>query len=126
MFLVYINPLNKNYRGEYLYEFLFSETKIVSPGEDWDVLPASNGSITPPPESQISLVGVFKSSIIELDMVINSEYFSFLDCIDNIVAIAWEREDEKSPRLVFNFGDTLEIVEKKLMDRGKIMEYIKE
>ena len=34
MVLTYINPLNKNYLGEYTYEFLFSKTIEINFGDE--------------------------------------------------------------------------------------------
>ncbi len=126
MVLIYINPLNKNYKGESTYEFLFAKNKEINHGEDWDMVPASSGVVTPPPMEEISEVGILKTNEIELDLTIQSDYFGMYDCVENIVALGWEKESpEELERLVFHFGETMESVKEKLYSRDKIMEIIK-
>jgi hypothetical protein len=127
MVLTYINPLNKNYKGEITYELLFSKSVEINFGEDWDVVPAASGSLTPPPIDEISLVGIIKTEDIELDLAIQSDHFSMYDCVERVIALGWEKESPlNEERLVFHFGDTLESVKEKLYRRDKIMEIIKE
>jgi len=127
MVLTYINPLNKNYRGERTYEFLFSKSVEIDFGDDWDVNPAANGAITPPPLNEIQKVAVLKTNKLELNLAIYSEYFSMYDCVERIVALGWESESpENEERLVFHFGETYESVRAKLYSRDKIIEFLKE
>jgi hypothetical protein len=120
MILTYINPLNKNYKGERTYEFLFSEKREIDFGEDWDVSPASNGTITPPPLNEIIGVAEFVSKDLELELALNSDHFSMYDCVENVIAIGWEKESPNNEdRLVFHFGDTFEKISQKLYDRDK-------
>ena len=122
MILTYINPLNRNYKGEYTYEFLFSKTNEINFGDDWDVNPASSGLLTPPPINEIAAVGILKTDDIELDLAIHSDYFSMYDCVENIIALGWERESPLDEvRLVFQFGESLESVKEKLYSRDKII-----
>ena len=68
MYLIYINPLNKNFKGQYTYEFIFTKRlDNVEYGDDWDVQPASSGLPTPPNVRQIESIGMLKSDDIELD-----------------------------------------------------------
>ena len=127
MVLTYINGLNKNYKGESIYEFLFSKSLEINFGEDWDVTPASSGNPTPPPIDEIITVAVLKTEDIELDLAINSDYFSMFDCVENIVALGWEKESPESEiRLVFHFGESFESVKDKIYSRDKIIEIIKD
>jgi hypothetical protein len=122
MVLTYINPLNKNYKGEYTYEFLFSKTNEINFGDDWDVNPASSGTLTPPPIDDIEFVGILKTSDIELDLAISSDTFSMYDCVENVIALGWEKESPLDEiRLVFHFGETIESVKEKLYSRDKII-----
>lgn len=123
MVLTYINPLNKNYKGEFIYEFIFSkDIDTVNFGEDWDVEPCSSGNVTPPDIDNIDLVGTLVSEDIELVLTIFSDHFSMYDCVENIVALAWEKDspDDKE-RLVFHFGEHYESVMSKLEQRDKII-----
>lgn len=122
MVLVYINPLGKNYKGEFIYEFIFNNKIEIEFGDDWDVIPASSGTLTPPDVKYIKQVETLKNSEIELELAINSDTFSYSDAVENIVAIAWEKEspdDEK--RLVFHYGESLESVIDKLYARDIIL-----
>ena len=124
MVLTYINPLNKNYKGEYTYEFLFSKTNEINFGDDWDVSPASSGSLTPPPIDEIKFVGILKTSNIELDLAIFSDHFAMYDCVENVIALGWEKESPNDEiRLVFHFGESMESVKEKLYSRDKIMKF---
>ena len=122
MVLVYINPLNKNYKGEFIYEFLFSKNIEINFGEDWDVQPASSGILTPPPLDDIKKIGLLKTTEIELDLTILSDNFSMINCVEDIVAIGWEKEPpDDETRLVFHFGEDMENVQKKLYARDIII-----
>ena len=63
MNLVYVNELGPNYRGDNIYEFIFSDIDDVW-GEDWDAEPAA-GKPLPPNIDYIEKVGVLKNSEIE-------------------------------------------------------------
>jgi hypothetical protein len=127
MVLTYINPLNKNYKGEFTYEFLFSKSIEINFGEDWDVSPAASGNLTPPPIDEISCVGIIKTEDIELDLALESDHFSMYDCVERVIALGWEKESPNNEeRLVFHFGDTLDSVKAKFYSRDKIIEIIKE
>lgn len=118
MILTYINPLNKNFKGELTYEFLFSEDTEIDLGEDWDVQPASSGAVTPPPIESIIGVGILKTEYLEFDLAIFSDNFSMYDCLERIIALAWEKETpENDERLVFHFGESSESVLSKLYSR---------
>lgn len=127
MVLTYINPLNKNYKGEFTYEFLFSPTMEINFGEDWDVTPSASGSLTPPPIDEIACVGIVKSEDIELDLAIESDHFSMYDCVERIIAMGWEKESPvNEERLVFHFGESLDSIKQKFYSRDKIIDIIKE
>ena len=127
MVLTYINSLNKNYRGEQTYEFIFSNDRNIDYGEDWDISPASSGSPTPPPLKDINSVGVLTTTDIELELAINSDHFALYDSVENIIALGWEKESpDTEERLVFHFGEEMESVRSKLYNRDKIIAIIKE
>jgi hypothetical protein len=122
MFLIYINPLGKNYKGEFIYEFIFSNKTEIEFGDDWDIVPASSGTLTPPDVKYIKQVETLKNSEIELELAINSDTFSYSDAVENIVAIAWEKEspdDEK--RMVFHYGELMTGVVDKLYARDIVL-----
>lgn len=129
MFLIYINELGRDYKGQRQYEFIFGKELISSNNEkdvleienDWFIIPSSGRAI-PPRIEAIDLVGLLKNSDLELELVQNSDYFGMIDAVDGIVALGWEKYDmeinERSPRICFHFGETVESVTTKLMTKG--------
>lgn len=114
MKLVFVNPLGVNYKGENVYEFLFTSQEEIEAGEDWGVLPASSGQVTPPPVEEIRMVGLLKGNM-ELELAMKSDHFSFNDAIEKIVALAWEKNNlDHEERLVFHVDESLEDVRDKL------------
>jgi hypothetical protein len=122
MFLIYINELGKDYKGQRQYEFIFGKSKdedVIQ--DDWFVIPSSCRS-TPPEMKSIDLVGLLKNSDLELDLIQNSDYFGVIDAVDGIVALGWEKfnmdAEERPERVSFHFGETVESVTTKLMTKG--------
>ncbi len=126
--LVYINKLGPNYKGENIYEFIFSDTLEVW-GDSWESKP-SNGYPSPPDTEYITKVGTLKSSEITLELIQDSEIFSMLDSMDDVISLGWESENENLDfslikRLVFRFGETEETVKNKLYERDIVLEFEK-
>ena len=97
--LIFVNGLGPNYKGDNLYEFIFSDTLDIW-GESWESKP-SNGYPTPPELKYIKKVGVLRNTDIKLELIQNSDFFCMIDAMDDVVALAWESEDENKGRLVF-------------------------
>ena len=129
MKLVYVNELGPNFRGDNIYEFIFSDLDDVW-GEDWDAEPAS-GKPLPPEINYIKKVGVLRNSDISLTLIQNSDFFGVYDAIDGVIALAWEKSDSddilinKRKRLVFNYGETIESVNDKLYERDVVLNWEK-
>jgi len=129
MNLVYVNELGPNFRGDNIYEFIFSDLDDVW-GDEWDAEPAS-GKPSPPDINYIKKVGVLKNSEVELNLIQNSDFFGVYDSVDGVIALAWERGDSdeilvsKKKRLVFQYGDTVEKVEDKLYERDIVLKWEK-
>jgi hypothetical protein len=129
MYLIYINELGRDYKGERQYEFIFGK-KLISAYNDNDILEIENewfiipssGKAFPPKIEAIDLVGLLKNSDLELELVQNSDYFGMIDAVDGIVALGWEKYDveryEKFSRICFHFGESVENVTDKLITRG--------
>lgn len=127
-FLIYVNKLGSNYKGENLYEFIFSESTENIWGDSWESKPA-NGYPSPPDIELVSKVGVLKNTL-DFEVLQNSDIFSMIDGMDDVIALAWENESEKvnfdtQTRLVFRFGDSIEIVKNKLYERDIVLEFEK-
>jgi hypothetical protein len=120
MFLLYINELGKDYKGQRQYEFIFGKDKNVLEDE-WFTIPSSGRSV-PPEIKNIDLVGLLKNSDLVLDLVQNSDFFGVIDSVDGIVALGWEPFDmdaaERPERISFHFGETVESVATKLTTKG--------
>jgi hypothetical protein len=129
MNLVYVNELGPNFRGDNIYEFIFSDIDDVW-GEDWDAEPA-NGRPQPPNIDYVKKVGVLKNSEIELTLIQNSDFFGVYDAVDGVIALGWEKSDSdeilisKKKRLVFQYGETVESVENKLYERDIVLKWEK-
>ena len=117
MKLLYINALNKNHRGQSIYEFIFGSTTEIEFGDNWDSVPASAAEITPPAIDYIHAVGVLTTNEIEVDCVQYSD-FAVVDAVDTIIALGWEKLPlDGIARLVFHFGENEESVKEKLYSR---------
>ena len=128
-YLIYINGLGPNFKGDNIYEFIFSETKEVW-GENWESRPA-NGYPHPPDIEYITRVGVLNKGGISFDLVQDSDVFSVVDCMDGVLALGWEKENDTVDfslvkRLVFQFGDTEDIVKDKLYERDIVLQFEKQ
>ena len=128
MKLVYINKVGQNWKGNFIYEFLFSDILDDIDGEGWDAYPASNNP-EPPSENFIkksgSLIGDLK-----LEVVQESDSFAMWDAVDGIIAMAWENlegyEEYPDKRLFFSFGEEIDSVESKLYEKDMVLQYNKE
>jgi hypothetical protein len=122
--LIYVNGLGPNYKGDNLYEFIFSNGLEVW-GDSWDSRP-SNGYPSPPELQYIKRVGVLRDTDVKLELIQNSDFFSMIDSIDDIVALAWETEEiETQKRLVFRFGMSEEEINNKLQERDLLLDFEK-
>lgn len=126
--LVFVNELGPNFRGDNLYEFIFSDNEDVS-GEDWESSPAG-GNPQPPHIDYITKVGVLKNDKVKLNVVQNSDFFSFYDAVDKVIALSWEDIEneyynEEDTRLVFHYGDSEDEVMSKLYERDIILTFEK-
>lgn len=120
MFLLFINELGKDYKGQRRYEFLFGDDKDFEFTMDWLKIPAS-GQIDPPDVGHINYVGTLKDCDVTLELVQNSDYFGMVDAVDNIVALGWEPlgslDEDYVKRLCFHYGDEINKVKAVLRER---------
>ena len=120
--LIFVNGLGPNYKGDNLYEFIFSDTLDVW-GESWESKP-SNGYPVPPELKYIKKVGVLRNTDVKLELIQNSDFFCMIDAMDDVVALAWESDDsDNQGRLVFRFGLTEQEIKDKLYERDLILEF---
>ena len=127
--LIYINGMGPNFRGYNIYEFIFSDTLEVF-GENWESKPA-NGYQLPPDMEYIKKVGTLVHEEIVFELIQDSDVFSVIDSMDNVIALGLEKETSEvdfslTKRLVFQFGDTEEEVKNKLYERDIVLQFEKE
>ena len=121
-YLTYVNGLGPNYKGDNLYEFIFSDSVDVL-GDSWESKP-SNGYPLPPELKYIKKVGVLRNTDLKLELTQNSDFFCMIDAMDDIIALAWETEElEGQKRMVFRFGSTEQDIKDKLYERDLILEF---
>lgn len=119
LYLIYINKIGTNHKGEHIFEFLFSDSTNYDWDESWyeSSVVTDKNDLTPDP-SFIKFVGNIKTSDFDLELIQNSGVFQIYNAVEGIVALGWEKlEDDgdyPEERLVFKFGDTLKSVEEKL------------
>ena len=128
-YLIYINELGPNYKGDNIYEFIFGNDLTDVWGEYWDSKP-SNGYPLPPHIEHITKVGVLKNDKITMSVIQNSDYFSMIDAMDSVIALSWENETDEvdfnhQKRLVFKFGEDEQSVKDKLYERDIVLEFEK-
>jgi hypothetical protein len=121
--------MGPNFRGDNIYEFIFSNTLEVF-GENWESRPA-NGYPHPPDVEYIVKVGTMVNEDIALELVQSSDVFSMIDSMDGVISLGWEKETNDVDfsivkRLVFQFGDSEEDVKNKLYERDIVLQSIKE
>ena len=126
--LIYINGLGPNYKGDNIYEFIFSDTLDVW-GENWESKPA-NGYPSPPDIEFIKKVGILKNEEMTLELIQDSDVFSLIDATDEVIALGWEKETDNIDfsivkRLVFKFGQSEDEVKNKLYERDIVLEFEK-
>ena len=123
-YLIYVNGLGPNYKGDNLYEFIFSDSLDVW-GESWENKPC-NGYPSPPELQYIKRVGVLRNTDIKLELIQNSDFFSMIDAMDDVVALAWEQDEtEGQKRVVFRFGCSEDEIKDKLYERDLVLEFEK-
>jgi len=128
-YLIYINGMGPNYKGDNIYKFIFSDTLEVS-GENWESKPA-NGYPSPPYMEYIKKVETLINEEVAFELVQNSDVFSVIDSMDGVLALGWEKENDDKDfslikRLVFQFGETEESVKNKLYERDIVLQFEKE
>ena len=123
-YLIYVNGLGPNYKGDNLYEFIFSNNLDVW-GESWDNRP-SNGYPQPPDLKYIKKVGVLRDTNVKLELIQNSDFFSITDAMDDVIALAWESDDDNiKKRMVFRFGTPEQEIKDKLYEKDLLLEFEK-
>ena len=123
--LLFVRLIGEENDGYYRYEFMFTDKPDEAWGENWEFKPCCLVNDLMPSDEYISEVHIVKTKI-KFDLIQDNCCFGMQDCLDGIVAVAFENIDdlEEYPddgRLVFMFGETYEDVERKLATKGVLM-----
>lgn len=128
--VVYIIYIGKNSDGFNVYHFLLSENCEDTFMEDWAEKPSSNipNDLLLIDDTQYEYVKELKTDI-KLDLQQDNTCFSFQDCRDQIVALAYENLDDaefypEPFRIVIHFGDYIDDVERMLAQRDIRMRFV--
>lgn len=117
--------VGKDYKDNYIYEFIFSDSIKNIDGDEWDTFPAS-GRPHAPHDNFIKKVGRLES-VLKLDVIQNSDTFAVWDAVDGVIALAWENinayDSYPEKRLCFKFGESIKNIEDKLYEKDLILKY---
>lgn len=125
LYLIFVHDIGQDYKGNHIYDFIFSDTTKDIDGDDWDMYPAS-GRPAPPHDTFIKKVGRLESEL-RLSVIQKSDTFAVWDALDGVIALAWENMSAYTTypekRLHFQFGLTAEEVEAKLYEMDLILNF---
>ena len=125
VYLCFVRLIGEENDGYYRYEFIFTDNVDEIFGENWEFKPCCLVNDLMPSDEYITEIHIVKTKI-KFDLVQNNCCFGMQDCLDGIVAIAYENIDEyddypNDGRLVFMFGEDYDEVERKLAIKGVLM-----
>lgn len=125
VYLCFIRLIGEENDGYYRYEFIFTDNPDEVWGEDWEHKPIGLINNPIPSDDYLNEIHIVKTKI-KFDLIQNNMCFSMQDCLDGIVALAWQNIDEldaypEDGRIYFMFGESLEDVERKLALKNVLM-----
>nr|DAW74841.1 MAG TPA: hypothetical protein [Ackermannviridae sp.] len=125
--VIYVQKIGQDNDGNYVYEFLISEDPDSVWVENWNEVPVCNEADTRPSQDDYDYVKELRTDI-KLTLGQDNCCVSFMDIKDNIAALAYEDisgyEEYPEPRLVIQYGDSLDYVEEMLAKRDLYMKYV--
>lgn len=128
MYLIYINRIGTTFKGEHIFEFLFSNSVEWEWDETWyESSVMTDTRELSPNESIIKMVGTLKTDELDLELVQEDGVRDIYNAVEGIIALGWEKleEEEEIPekRRVFNFGDTKESIDEQLYEYDLALKY---
>lgn len=128
MYLIYINRIGTTFKGEHIFEFLFSNSVEWEWDETWyESSVMTDTRELSPDESIIKMVGTLKTDEFNLELVQEDGVRDIYNAVEGIIALGWEKleEEEEIPekRRVFNFGDTKESIDEQLYEYDLALKY---
>lgn len=126
-YLCYVNKVGQDLDKLYHYQFLFStkEQLDIVWGNDWNFKPSGICQNLEPDETTYDFVYTLQTTL-KLDVAQENMCFSMQDCINHVIALAWENIDDPDAEypeegvIVFQFGESIYDVQAKLAKRGII------
>jgi hypothetical protein len=114
--LGFIRLIGEETDGYYRYEFIFTDNIDEFWGEEFNQKPCCLVNNLVPSDEYITEIHIVKMKI-KLELLQDNCCFAYSDGMDGIISIAWsENLDDNFMR--FNFGETLENVQKKLAENS--------
>lgn len=123
--LGFVNFVGEEEDGKYRYEFIFTDNPDEFWGEDFENKPCSLMNHLMPYDEYKTEIHSVRTKL-KFDLIQNNGCFGMQDCMDGIVAVAWEDIDDydeypEDGRLFFMFGEPYEKVEAKLALKNILM-----
>ena len=118
VYLGFVRLIGEENDGYFRYEFIFTDNVDEFWGDNFEYKPAGLVNDLIPSDEYITEIHIVKTKI-KFDLVQNNMCFGMQDCMDGIVALAFENIDEyenypEDGRIYFMFGEEMEEVERKL------------
>ena len=118
LYLGFIRLIGAESDGIDNYEFIFTNNIDEFWGENFEYKPCCLCNDLIPSDEYITEIHKIRTKL-KFDLVQYNCCFSMQDCMDGIISLAWENIDEyeeypEDGRLVFNFGESYDDVERKL------------
>jgi hypothetical protein len=116
-YLCYIKRLYKSKKDENVFRFYFTDQIDDVVGENWECI--ASGMVEPPYVDYVTDTFILKTRKVDLELLEDSEDFSYNDGADKVIALGYEVIEDAVPykRLVLHFGEELSVVEDKLFER---------
>ena len=119
LYLGFVRLIGQEIDDMYSYEMIFTEHPDTFWGEDFENKPCCLVNNLTPDEKYVDKLIKIKTTLL-LDTVQDNCCFGFQDCVDGIVALAYENIDQYDEypdegRLILHFGERFCDVEKKLV-----------
>lgn len=126
--VIYVLKVGQLSDGTYIYHLLLSDNPEDTWAEFWEQKPACNCGDLTPSDDMYSHIKEVRLPI-PLDLAQNNCCFSMQDCRDRCIALACENLDlaEEYPengRIVIQFGDNIENVDKMFARRDFVTYFI--
>ena len=118
LYLGFIRLIGAESDGIDNYEFIFTKNIDEFWGENFEYKPCCLCNDLIPNDEYITEIHKIRTKL-KFDLVQDNCCFSMQDCMDGIISLAWENIDDydeypEDGRLVFNFGESYDDVERKL------------